>query len=134
MIVAITFEVRVEDSSSTMSIGIPYMTLKSVLPKLSMEQWFSKSEQESHNEDVAILRKRLERVDVPLRATLCRSRVLVQDILNLNVGQVIRFPESNTRQNAEVQVGTNRKFLAAVCNLGKHRAVKIVSKLENEDA
>jgi flagellar motor switch protein FliM len=133
MIVAITFEVRVDDSSSTMSIGIPYMTLKSILPMLSMEQWFSQSGQESKNEDMAILRKRLERVDVPLRATLCRSRVLVQDILDLKIGQVVRFPESNTKQHAEVLVGTNRKFLASVCNLGKHRAVKIVSKLENED-
>jgi len=133
MVVAITFEVRVEESSSTMTIGIPYMALKPVLPKLSMEQWLSQTEQESRKEDVAILRRRLDRVQVPVNVTLCTSKVKVDEVLGLKVGDVVRFFDSSIKENAEVQVDGKSKFTGQPVNLGKHRAVKVLDKVEDED-
>lgn len=133
MVVAITFEVRIEDSSSTMTIGIPYMTLKAILPKLSMEQWLSRSAHKTRNDDKGILRKRLERVKVPVKVNLCHSKIKVKDVLNLKEGDVIRFYDSKITDTAEMLVGKRHKFVGQPINSGKKRGIRVLGKAKMEE-
>ena len=111
MIAIVTLNVKIGDAEGFMNVCLPYFTLESVMDKLNTKYWFS-TVQESNEEDyTAYIESMIKRVEVPVKAILGTSTILVNDFMGLQVGDVIRL---NTHVDSEldVYVGNIRKFTA----------------------
>ena len=91
MIAIVTLNVKIGDAEGFMNVCLPYFTLESVMDKLNTKYWFS-TVQESNEEDyTAYIESMIKRVEVPVKAILGTSTILVNDFMGLQVGDVIRL-------------------------------------------
>ena len=89
--------------------------------------------QENHDEDYeAYIESMLRKVDVPIRAVLGKSKISVNDFLNLQVGDCIRL-DTGVDQDMNVYVGNIRKFTALPGTEKDSYAVRITSVIREEE-
>ena len=89
--------------------------------------------QENHDENYeAYIESMLRKVDVPIRAVLGKSKISVNDFLNLQVGDCIRL-DTGVDQDMNVYVGDIRKFTALPGTEKDFYAVRITSVIREEE-
>ncbi|MDO4513887.1 MAG: flagellar motor switch protein FliM [Lachnospiraceae bacterium] len=132
MIAIVTLNVKIGDAEGFMNVCLPYFTLESVMDKLNTKYWFS-TVQESNEEDyTAYIESMIKRVEVPVKAILGTSTVLVNDFMGLQVGDVIRL---NTHVDSEldVYVGNIKKFTAVPGASKDAYAVRVTNVIREEN-
>lgn len=132
MIAIVTLNVKIGDAEGFMNVCLPYFTLESVMDKLNTKYWFS-TVQESNEEDyTAYIESMIKRVEVPVKAILGTSTVLVNDFMGLQVGDVIRL---NTHVDSEldVYVGNIKKFTAVPGASKDVYAVRVTNVIREEN-
>lgn len=132
MIAIVTLNVKIGDAEGFMNVCLPYFTLESVMDKLNTKYWFS-TVQESNEEDyTAYIESMIKRVEVPVKAILGTSTILVNDFMGLQVGDVIRL---NTHVDSEldVYVGNIRKFTAVPGASKDAYAVRVTNVIREEN-
>lgn len=132
MIAIVTLNVKIGDAEGFMNVCLPYFTLESVMDKLNTKYWFS-TVQESNEEDyTAYIESMIKRVEVPVKAILGTSTILVNDFMGLQVGDVIRL---NTHVDSEldVYVGNIRKFTAVPGASKDVYAVRVTNVIREEN-
>lgn len=87
----LTMEAKSEDSSSTLSLAVPYRSIEHVASKLSNPQF---SDSAADGGDSALLREAIGGVQVELRAEVARTQVALEDLLALEPGSVVRLGSS----------------------------------------
>jgi flagellar motor switch protein FliM len=88
-VVSILFEIKIGTLRGAMSLCVPYLLLKPITSKLSVQQWFSASGQENQGQNAPQLAKRLERAKVTCACRLGTSHITVRELVSLNVGDTI---------------------------------------------
>lgn len=132
MIAIVTLNVKIGDAEGFMNVCLPYFTLESVMDKLNTKYWFS-TVQESNEEDyTAYIESMIKRVEVPVKAILGTSTILVNDFMGLQVGDVIRL---NTHVDSEldVYVGNIKKFTAVPGASKDAYAVRVTNVIREEN-
>ena len=129
MIILITFEIIVGEHSGMMSLCIPYVTVESVIHKLSAHLWFATIKKQASLEDIQKIEGNLDKVKMPVVANLSSCSVSVEEFLRLRVGDVIKM-DGNTEDPTMISIGGIPKFLGVPGKIGKKRAVKVKQKLE----
>lgn len=125
-IVAIaTLEVRIGESTGAMSVCLPYLTLESIMPKLTRQVWFSAK---FENKDIdtqgnSKIRENISRVNLPVQIELGRAKISIKDLLDLKPGDSIKL---DTPANNDIRVLVNGKFkfYAQPGVIGKRLAVR----------
>ncbi|BBE32152.1 flagellar motor switch protein FliM [Tepiditoga spiralis] len=119
MIVLITLSITIKDTQGFINLCFPSSTLEPISDKLSTRMWqqvFKKSEMSHKNLENLLMLSKLK-----LSAVLGKSKLYLNDILNLSIGDVIRLdsfyedPIDLNVQNTpifKVKVGTNKGFYA----------------------
>ncbi len=120
------YEVGIGENVSMMSVCIPASAVETVLPALALGRSLNSGTQkvERINET---LKRSFEDVEVDCRAILGRTMLPLADVMDLDVGDVIRLPV-RTDQDAEVWVENVPTFAGSLGRSGRKLAVKI-SKL-----
>lgn len=132
MIAIVTLNIRIGDVEGFMNICLPYFTLESIMDRLNTKFWFANMQErpdESYYEQIETM---IRKVDVPIRAILGRSRVLVNDFVNLQVGDVIRL-DTKLDSELDVYVGNIKKFKALPGSNEEHFAVRVTSVIREEE-
>lgn len=132
MVAIVMLNIKIGDVEGFMNICLPFITLETVMDNLNTKFWYS-TMQNLHDEDYeenieALLRK----VEVPVKAALGHNRVSVNDIINLQVGDVIRL-NSRVDEEMEVYVGNIKKFTALPGTNKDNYAVKVTSVIREEE-
>lgn len=127
MVVLITFEAKVAETSGMISICIPYSVLEPNIGKFSAQQWFSGVRRAAHSESKTI-QKELEKIKVDLSAQLGDVCLSLQDLVDLRKGDVIRLDMPLSR-DLRVLVGGKQAFFAHPGSVGKRVAVQITRPL-----
>lgn len=124
VVVSILFEIKVGELRGAMSICIPYLLLKPITGKLSAQRWFASSIKKNTGKYAGLLARRLEKTHVTCAVRLGASDISVEELLNLQVGDVITL---NRQQHEEVEIliGDSVKFFARPGIRGKKLAVHI---------
>jgi flagellar motor switch protein FliM len=126
-----TFEVVIYEQRSFINICYPYRLLERVLGRTGMKQWISSAT----TPVPPAVRERYENtvrmVNVQVRAELGRTRLPVVELQNLEVGDVIPL-QQKISDPIKVFVGTQEKFKAAPGRSGRHRALRIMSLVDNQ--
>lgn len=132
MVAIVMLNIKIGDVEGFMNICLPFITLETVMDNLNTKFWYS-TMQNLHDEDYeenieALLRK----VEVPVKAALGHNRVSVNDIINLQVGDVIRL-NSRVDEEMEIYVGNIKKFTALPGTNKDNYAVKVTSVIREEE-
>ncbi|MCX8052727.1 MAG: flagellar motor switch protein FliM [Armatimonadetes bacterium] len=123
------YEVTIAEHVSMMSICIPSVAIEAILPVLAQGKSVS-SPVQSNNPQSEILRRAFEDVEMECRAVLGRTELSLNDVANLEVGDLIRLP-TKVSGLAELYVGDVATFAGVLGRSGRNLAVKISKVLKD---
>ncbi|WLR52346.1 flagellar motor switch protein FliM [Bacillus tianshenii] len=131
-VVVISLNTTIGEASGMINICIPHVVLEPMIPKLSVHYWMQSTKKEREPEELELLKKRLKRASVPLRAVLGESTISVNEFLNINVGDVIQL-EQKIDQPLVLQAGERPKFLVQPGKQSTKMAVQILDTIKGGD-
>ncbi len=121
-VVAIGFEITVDDARGMMNFGVPAVVVKMMGQKLE-QQWSgrrSSADQGASRRMESILKS----VEVPLEARISGGSLRVRDLLDLSAEDILSLGTPVARP-VKVSVSGTKKFSGHVVAAGLRRAVKI---------
>ena len=133
MVILVTLEIKIGEEAGMMNICIPYITIEPIVSKLSSQFWFSSVRRSSTTQYLGTLKEKLSDVDMELIAEVGSMNVPIKDVLNLHVGDVIRFNTTKITDPLVLSVGSQKKFYCQPGVIGKKRAVQIIEKIKASD-
>lgn len=131
-VLTISFEIRILDSAGTMRLCIPEGVFEPIMGQLSAQAYFASTRRALAAGEQTLLRKKLDRVHVPVVGQLGEAQVSIQDMVNLQIGDVIPL-ERRSGDELEVLIAGKPKFRARPGVLGRHVALKITGVVPQED-
>lgn len=129
-VVAIGFEIAVDDARGMMNFGVPSVVVKMMGQKLA-QQWAGKrnsTEQGSARRMATLLKD----VEVPVDARVSGGRFSVRDLLDLSPDDVLSLG-TPVAHAAKISVSGTEKFAGHVVAAGLRRAVRISAPALEED-
>lgn len=126
MVAIVTLNLKFGDVEGIMNVCLPFFTLENIMDRLNTKYWFANMQQVDDTEYDEFIESMIRRVDVPVKAILGRSKVSVNDFLNLQVGDVIRL-DTKVDTELNVYVGNIKKFTAMPGADEEHYAVQVTS-------
>ena len=128
-VLLIGFEANAAHASGLIHLCYPLLTLDPLLPKLNPE-----FRQRGRQPQAAQPRssRALEKVKVPVVAQLARGSLPLREMAALQKGDVIKLDTAKD-EPAVVFLGNQPKFLAKPGLDGKHRAVKIIETIDEDE-
>jgi len=130
-VVVCGFEVSVGEVSSLMSICIPASAIEAVLPALTVGRLLNAPSRRADQASEA-LRKSFSGVEVECHAVLGRTSVPLAEVVDLEVGDLIRLP-TKAEGEAEIWVENVAAFRGSLGVSGKNLAVKISRVVRDAD-
>jgi flagellar motor switch protein FliM len=132
VVVVVGFELKMGNRAGTMSLCIPYAVIEPVVDKLSSQTWSAYKKQTRDVKLRGQLAGRLEAAKVSVSAVLADTTITLQELVNLQVGDVILTEKPATAPLA-LTIEGKRKFIG---NLGQHkgnRAYKVARPIKAKD-
>lgn len=129
MVVLLSFEIKVGDASGIMNICYPAPLIDPIISKLTAQYWFSNVKKEKTDENLKALKKRLDKVSIPVIANLGKSVLSLEQFMELNVGDVITL-DRDISDPVDIIVGNKRKFKGIPGIEGKKMAIAIEEILD----
>jgi flagellar motor switch protein FliM len=128
-VILVTIEVRMPNASNLLSICFPYMMLESVINSLAVGNWTSAGQATPETRE--IMEQELNDVGLKLSTVIGNTKLTIRDLLQLQRGDVICLDKP---QNSDliVQIGGRTKLAGKAGLIGRKKAVKITSVLEQE--
>ena len=126
MIAIITMEMKIGDVQGRMNICLPFFTLESVMDKLNTKYWYANMQEQREENFEEYIEALIRRVDVPVKAVLGRTKVAVNDFVNIQVGDIIRL-DTDVEHDLNVYVGNIKKFTALPGSSKDKYAVRVTS-------
>jgi flagellar motor switch protein FliM len=124
----LTIEVKLDRTSSTLSLVLPYRAIEKVLPQLSGSQY---GEAHVDPATAGAVRAGMAEVEVEMRAEIASTNIPIDEVLALRPGDVLRFrvPAADGVTLYAGQVPAHR---ARPGRNGNRRAIQIVERLGGE--
>jgi len=134
-VVVVILNVTMGEESGLMSICIPHTAIEPVAQQLNTKMWFSSGLRDDgrHEERRASLTENLMNTQIPLTAYFEQTPATVADIVNLQVGDVIKLDHAIDAP-LTIKVQHIPKFRATVGTLGHKYALEVVDILNEEEA
>ena len=125
------FEVTIYDQRASIHICYPYFLIEKILGQPGVKQWISGAKPDTSPEVQAHVERSLRATTVSLCAELGRARLSIQDLMQLQEGDVIPLAR-RVDEPLPVYIDARPKFKAAVGKSGKRHALRILEVLEPE--
>lgn len=123
-VLTIAFQVQIAEARGVMSLCLPAITLEPVIQSLS-QSVYSRSREVPPDQTRALL-DILALVKFPVSAELHGTKALIDDLMNLSVGDVLRL-DHRVEQPVEVSVGGTVKFFGDLVSQDRRTIVNITS-------
>lgn len=127
---AITIEVRIEKSSSTMTLLVPYRSIEHELEKLATGQYGERHDPDADAEAEQLVRAALRTVSVEVRAEVGSRELTIDEVLALQPGDTLRLGPSasgGTLYADAIPIHRTKPGLS-----GNRRAVEILERIEEQ--
>lgn len=129
-VLVISFEIRLGESSGSMRICLPYLTVETLLPQLNRQYFITQSVRKEESQQASSeLRRRLEDVELRVALVLGDTEITVQDLLDLQIGDVLGL-RTSVDQDLPVVVEHSIKFMGRPGTLGRKMAAQITEIVE----
>lgn len=133
MVVLITLETKVSDVEGMMNFCIPYITIEPIISKFSAQYWYASIRRGSTSENLKIFKEKLQNIYVETSAELGSIDVPLEDILNLQRGDVIKLSETKVTDPVMFKIGNRKKFTCRPGISGSRMAVQLTGLIEGEN-
>ncbi len=130
MVVLVTLETKVGDVEGMTNLCIPYITIEPIISKLSAQYWYSSIRKGTTRENFNTLKDRLSTVNVDVIAQLGTADITMREIISLQVGDIIKLPNTKLKNDLLLRIGNRNKFLCRPGVVGKRMAVQIQNRFE----
>jgi len=131
MVVLITLETKVGDVEGMTNLCIPYITIEPIINKLSAQYWYSSIRKGEVDENRTVIQERLDQVKIPLISEVGSVDISLNDLMNLQTGDVIKLENTPTKSDLLIKVGDRNKFKAIPGRVGNRLAVQIGDSIED---
>ncbi len=131
-IALITMNIEIGSTEGMLNVCIPHLVIEPILDKLSTKYWFSTAQKELSENELASIRKRMLNTKVPVRAELGSTSIRVKDVINLQVGDVVKL-DGGTGDEVRIKIGSQVKFLGNIGVVKNKMAVKIAKVAKDGD-
>ncbi|GGL44051.1 flagellar motor switch protein FliM [Sporolactobacillus putidus] len=131
-VIVISLSAVIGKSSGMINLCIPHVVLEPVIQKLSMHYWMNEKKNDPTQAEYQVLRQRVENSILDVRARLGNSKVTVKELLQLEVGDVIKLNQ-HLEDPIVIDVGGFPKFFAQPGKRNKQMAVQIIKSSIEED-
>ncbi|AFS78598.1 flagellar motor switch protein FliM [Gottschalkia acidurici 9a] len=128
----ITMNISVGEIEGLLNVCIPHLVIEPILNKLNTKLWFSTTKKGITEKDKEHLQKRIRNTYVPMVAELGSTTLTVRDLLDLQLGDVIKLKE-NVSDEISINVGSYKKFCGALGAQNRKVAVKITRAYKDGD-
>lgn len=132
VVVVIGFELKMANRAGTMNLCIPYNVIEPIMDALASQSWFNAAKAAKTPEIAQRIGASLSRAAVTVTGLLAESTITVEDLANLQIGDLITT-ETPASHPVVVCVEGEKCFLA---NIGKHkgqRALKVMRAVQPTD-
>ncbi len=135
MVLLVILKLKVGDVEGMISICIPYFLMEPIMDKLSSQQWFASTGRKDEDGIRSFLIKSLQGVLIPLALELGHTVLSVDDVMQLQTGDVIKLDET-VGNSLDVRVGNRVKFKAVPGSVNGNYGAEISEVLfsDEEDA
>lgn len=127
----ITSNIAIGSVEGMMNICIPYLVLEPILDKLSTKYWFSSTKKTITDEEMKAIRSRMLDTYVPINAILGSTNVTINELINLQEGDVIRLDDQDNL--IKLKIGSKVKYYGSPGVSKNRMAVKIVKVVKDGD-
>lgn len=127
----ITLNVKIGTTEGMLNVCIPYSVVESVIDKLNTKSWYASATKQDDEVYKEFIEAAISRAKIPVKAVLGRSVISVNDLVNMQQGDIIKL-DSKTSDELNVFVGNIRKFTALPGTSSDTYAVKISSIVREE--
>lgn len=123
-VIVVSLQLKLFNITGLLTICYPYVSLESVLGKLSAQNWIDATKRKSLEENRANNRENLQKVSVDVALNLTHTTLKMRDFLNLKIGDVITT-DTKIDTPVELLVGGRKKYMCRPGLFGKRRAGQI---------
>ena len=129
-VVVIGFELKMGSRAGTMTLCIPYGVIEPVISRLSQQSWLSYEQRRGGGRAVEEkMGKSLCNASVEMRAVLARTTVTMDELMNLQVGDVLTT-EKPAGGSVTVQIEGRNKFVGTFGQFRGSKAVRVSKVLD----
>ncbi|GAB1398683.1 flagellar motor switch protein FliM [Aminivibrio sp.] len=132
MVLLVILKLKVGDVEGVISICIPYFLMEPIMDKLSSQQWFASTGRKNEEGIRNFLVKSLQGVLIPLALELGHTVLSVDDVMQLQTGDVIKLDET-VGTSLGVRVGNRVKFRAVPGSVNGKYGAEISEVLPSEE-
>lgn len=132
MVLLVTMKIQVGQAEGMMNFCMPYFVIEPIVDKLSSRYWFAASIKRLPPETKEELRRKVERLKIPISVELGRARLMLSEVMDLQVGDVIKL-DVRADEPALLRVGSRPKFRVAVGSSRGRYAVQVVEPISEEE-
>jgi len=132
-VAVIILNITMGEETGLMSICIPHTAIEPVSQQLNTRMWFSSGARDDGRgeERAAMLREKLLCTPIPVTAFFEQTPATVSDIVNLQIGDVIKLDHS-VDHPLTIKVHHIPKFRATIGTMGQKYAMQIVDIIKEE--
>jgi len=133
-VAVIILNITMGEESGLMSICIPHTAIEPVAQQLNTKMWFSSGIRDNSRDGdrIAALSGKLMHTPIPLTAIFDQTPATVSDIVNLQIGDVIKLDHA-VEQPLTIKVHHIPKFYATIGTLGHRYALQVVDIIKEEN-
>ncbi len=131
-VITISLEIKIQELSSLMNICFPYLTLEEIISKLNVQHFVSMTKKDISDQETGLINERLTLSALPIVSILGQASITVKDLLELNVGDVIKL-DKHVKDLLEIEIGGGKKFFGKPGISANKKAVQVVRKITKED-
>ncbi len=128
-VVAIGVEIRIGETSGMMNIGVPSIIIKMLRQKFD-QQWTMRKSESTLEENVRVLRL-VSPASIYLDARLLGPTLTVEDLLQLDAGDVLKFDFAVDRP-VDLLVNGSLKYHGQIVNNGRKKAFQVLQLKESQ--
>ena len=133
MVVLVTLETKIGEEEGMMNFCIPYITIETIISKLSSQFWFSSVRRSSTTQYLGVLKEKLSSVDMDVVAEIGSIDLPIRDVLTLKVGDIVRLSNIRVGDPLTLNVGNKKKFYCQPGVIGKKMAVQVIGKIDQSE-
>ena len=125
VVVVVEFEVKLMNRGGRMRLCIPYNAIEPLVEDLSAQSWFVSGKSSGESGAAERIASGLSGAKLELEATLATTTISIQELRQLEVGDLI-VTQRPAKSPVALGVGGKSKFLADLGQLRGNRALRIV--------
>lgn len=133
VVILVVFEIKFGEATGMMNLCVPAIVLEPVLGKISSQDWLIGAKKGRFGDNERHILEMLDDNKIPLKVSLGKTRLTLEDILGLKEGDLIMM-DAKAGTPVDVYVNNKKKFVGHAGTLGVRKAIRINEILmEDED-